>query len=373
MTRRRLGLLAAGLVLAALGGGALRGGIAPPEHRETLYVFGTLVEIVIHGRPQAEAARATADVAHLLETLHRDWHAWRPGEITALNAAIAAGRPAQVDARTAAVLRRGRELSCAAGGLFEPAIGALVGLWGFHQDAPPEGGPPDPAAVAALVAARPRMTDLRIEPLPEGGARVTAASRAPQLDFGGFAKGAALALAAEALRADGVEDAVLNAGGDVTVLGRGGSGPGAGRPWRVAIRDPFAWGAVASVEMRPGESLYTSGNYERFFEAAGVRFAHIIDPRTGRPAAEIASSTVLDTDAARADAAATALSVAGPEAWAQVAADMGVEAAMLIDGRGRVFATPAMMARMTPAGEGWPGPVAVVPLPPAATPVCPAP
>ncbi|MEM6677810.1 MAG: FAD:protein FMN transferase [Pseudomonadota bacterium] len=339
-----LGILAvAGVRLAETG----------TEVRETRFVFGTLVEIVIRGESAAAAREAAAEAGALLQTLHHDWHAWRPGHLGDLNAAIAAGRPAEIDARFAEVLREGRRLACASGGLFEPAIGGLVALWGFHDDTPPEGAPPSSAAIDALVAAEPRMAALSIE-----GTTARAENTALQLDLGGFAKGAALDLAGRALQARGIEDAVLNAGGDVNVLGSHSA-----RPWRIAIRDPFVWGAVAAVSLRPGEVLYTSGNYERYFEHGGTRFAHIIDPRTGYPVREIVSVSVLGTSGLRADAAATALSVAGREHFAATAAAMGVSAVLMIAEDGEIIATPAMMARLEPVGEALPAEITVTPLP----------
>lgn len=322
-------------------------------YRETLYVFGTLVEVEIRGVPRDKAMEGTAEVGRLLQDLHRDWHAWRPGALGDLNAAIAHGKPLTVDDRLAGVLREGQRLSCASEGLFDPAIGGLIGLWGFHADTPPQGAPPAPDAIAAYLSARPRMTDLTLD-----GPHVASANPAVQLDLGGFAKGAALDLAASRLRALGIENAVLNAGGDVNVMGTHGD-----RPWRVAIRDPFVWGAVGAVSLRPGEVLYTSGNYERFFEHDGTRFAHIIDPRTGYPVREIVSVSVLDTNGARADAAATALSVAGRADWARIAANMGVSAVLIITDTGVMLATPAMMARLDPAGDGFPETPQVVSLP----------
>lgn len=313
------------------------------SRRETLYVFGTLVEIEIYGEPPEKADRAIAEIAREFDRLHVDWHAWRPGgALGRLNAAIAAGRSLEVDPELAGLLRRGQTLAAASGELFEPAIGGLIAAWGFHEDEPPTGPAPSAAEIERWVRARPRMSDLVIE-----GTLVRSRNPMVRIDLGGFAKGAALDLAAARLRRLGVRNAVLNAGGDLNVLGAHGA-----RPWRVAIRDPFAWGAVAAIELRPGEALYTSGNYERYLEQDGERFSHIIDPRTGRPVREIVSASVLGADGALADAAATALSVAGPEGWLETARAMGVEAALLIDAEGVIRMTPAMAARASLLREG---------------------
>ncbi|MFD2175220.1 FAD:protein FMN transferase [Rhodobacter lacus] len=348
--------LAAALALA----GGVRALRPMPDVSESLYLFGTMVEIEIHGVDDATARAAIAAVDAHLETLHRDWHAWRPGELESLNAAIAAGAPFTVDAPMAAVLTQGRALACASDGLFDPAIGALVEAWGFHADTLPEGDPPPAAEIARLVAAHPRMTDLTIS-----GREVRSSNPAVQLDLGAYAKGAALDLAEADLRAAGITDAVLNAGGGVQVMGRHGA-----RPWRVAIRDPFAWGVVAALELQPGESLHTSGNYERYLEAGGLRFSHILDPRSGRPVTDIVSVSVLAQNGALADAAATALSVAGAKDWPRIAAQMGVENVLMITGAGEIFATPAMRARLAPVGGDFPAPVSLVDLPKVSAPRC---
>lgn len=365
MSARALWRLAALALAVSLVAGAVQWQrhAAPAPYRETLYLFGTLVEVETRGVAEGPARAAVAGVAAHLQRLHRDWHAWRPGELGRLNAAIAAGGSLTVDPALAAVLRRGRELSCASGGRFDPAIGAAIEAWGFHADTLPSGPPPSAARIAALRDARPQMRDLRID-----GTRISAGNPAIQLDLGAYAKGAALDLAMADLRAAGIRDAVLNAGGGVQVLGQ----PGA-RPWRVAIRDPFQWGVVAALSLRPGEALHTSGNYERFLQAGGVRLSHVLDPRSARPVQGIVSVSVLAETGLLADAASTALTVAGAEDWPQVAADMGVRAVLMITEDGRLMASPEMAARLEPVAGGFPAEIRVVALPGRAPrPGCPA-
>ncbi|WP_172329000.1 FAD:protein FMN transferase [Mangrovicoccus sp. HB161399] len=332
---RRL-LLPAGLALCLCLGLWARQALVPRIQSETLYVFGTLVEVEIEGVSDRRASEAMAALGQLFRRLHRDWHAWRPGELGRLNQAIARGDSFESSPGLAALLAEGQELSSESGGLFDPGIGAMIGLWGFHADLPPEGPPPPDAEIEALAARHPSIAVLQID-----GTRISSPNPAVQLDLGGFAKGAALDLAAEELRRRGISNAVLNAGGDVNVLGRKGA-----RPWRVAIRSPFDWGAVAALDVQPGEMVYTSGNYERFLDQDGIRFSHILDPRSGRPVQGIVSATVLARNGALADAAATALSVAGPAHWQDTARAMGIDAALLIDDRGRISMTPAMAARV---------------------------
>jgi len=92
--------------------------------------------------------------------------------------------------------------------------------------------------------------------------------------------------------------------------------------------------------------VLTSGNYERYREHDGVRYPHIIDPRDGLPVRHIASATVIDRDGGRADAAATALTVAGPNMWFRIAKKLKLKYVMLVDELGVVYMNPAMAKRV---------------------------
>lgn len=317
---------------------------SPPDRmvHEQIYIFGTLVDITVHGVPEATARQAISAVSEDFRWMHRDWHAWKPGgALVALNQAIAAGRSQQVPDNVLPLLLQARELAHSSEGLFNPAIGSLIALWGFHSDELPSGPPPSKAAIQALVQANPSMDDLIID-----GHTVSSRNPVVQLDFGGFAKGVAVDMAIQRLRSFGIENAIVNGGGDLRAIGDAG-----GRPWRIGIRHPQGHGVVASLETHVDESVFTSGNYERYHEYQGVRYPHIIDPRTGMPVQHIASSTVIHNDGAVADAAATALTVAGPDAWVRIARSMGLHEVMLVDENGTVYMTPKMAARIHFEGD----------------------
>ena len=307
-----------------------------PEYRETQYLFGTLVSFTIRGVEPAQAQAALAAVGEDFQRMHNDWHAWKPGELSRLNHQLPDGEFHAVSPFLLPLIEQASVLAAQSDDLFNPAIGQLVKLWGFHSDTLPSGTPPSKDVIQALVEKQPRMADIQID-----GERIRCRNPAVSLDFGGFAKGVALDLAMQRLRSMGIKNAIINAGGDLNVIGSHGD-----RPWKVGVRHPQGEGVLAAVELEDGEAIYTSGNYERYREHEGVSYSHIIDPRTGMPVRHVASVTVIDWVGARADAAATALSVAGPQDWDRIARQMGLKYVMLVDEQGRIYMNPAMAERI---------------------------
>ena len=310
------------------------------EYRASSYVFGTIVQVTVADADPARARRATGRVLEEFDRMHRELHAWKEGDLVALNQAIARGDPRiRTTPEIAMLIGQAQDLAAKSGDLFNPAIGKLVGLWSFHRDKP--GGPiPDASDIARLVAAHPRMDDLKVN-----GVEVTSANPAVQLDFGGYAKGYALDRAAELLRQDGIANALVNVGGNAMALGRRGT-----RAWRVGLDAPRGEGLLATLELNDGEAVGTSGDYRRYYEIDGKRYSHIIDPRTGYPVAGVESVTVLVPSGAGAgalsDAASKPIFIEGVNGWKQAAARMGVARAMLVDSGGVVHVTPELKARL---------------------------
>ncbi len=351
---------------------------SPQLHQREAFVFGTRVEVSVWGESADRAKQAMAAVLAEFDRLHRMLHAWQPSELTALNAAIARGeKEIAVSQELTFILADAAAIAARSDHLFNPAIGILVGLWGFHSD---EFKPvlPDAAALPAAVRAQPRMSDLEIEgelcpppgrpnagtvnnveprsgepasPLSSGrgvGGRcsVTSRNRAVQLDLGGYAKGYALDRAAAILRGQGIRNALINIGGNVMALGDKG-----GQPWRIGIQHPRAAAPLAVLELRDGEAVGTSGDYQRYFELDGRRYCHLLDPRSGRPAVGAQAVTVLVTPRERAgalsDAASKPLFIAGDREWRDLARRLDVSHALRIDADGVMHVTAAFRARLT--------------------------
>ncbi len=312
-------------------------------HRQQSYVFGTLVEVTVYGEPEDKARRVTDQVLRDFDEMHRTLHAWQPGTLERINGIMALARPdapakAALPPGLIPILRDAARLSELSEGLFNPAIGNLVRLWGFHSDTF-EPRLPDPKEIERLVKANPRMSDIHID-----GLMLTDANPAVRLDLGGYAKGYALDLAAAYLRSQGVQNALINIGGNIMALGDKG-----GTPWRVGIQHPRRAGALATLDLKDGEAIGTSGDYQRFFELGGKRYCHLIDPRTGWPADHAQAVTVIVHGAhagTLSDVASKPLFIGGPGQWPRLAAKMGIKEVLFVAADGSVEVTPDMRARL---------------------------
>ena len=307
-----------------------------PLHKTQLLTLGTLVSISIWDKDQELADKAVHRIEHSLTEIHRRWHAWQQSDLTQINQKLSDGQSAASEKDARELLRKAKDLAIRSDHLFNPAIGRLINLWGFHSDERLDGPPPSTNKIQALLNAKPLMTDLSFN-----ADEIYSSNPAVQLDLGGFAKGYAVDLAIAELRASGIKNAIVNAGGDLRAIGRHGN-----RAWRIGIRHPQQAGIIASLETQGDESVFTSGNYERFFSYEGKRYHHIIDPRSGYPADQTLSVTVLHNNAATADAAATALFVAGPQHWQRIARQMGIKHVMLIDNDMKIQITRALADRV---------------------------
>jgi thiamine biosynthesis lipoprotein len=166
--------------------------------------------------------------------------------------------------------------------------------------------------------------------------RVTKRNPGTRIDLGGIAKGYGLVEAAGAMRKRGVDSAVVDMGGDVYAIGRKGN-----ENWKVGIRNPRGGGIIGAAAAS-NLALVTSGDYERFFWGPDrERYCHIIDPRTGRPASEMASATVIMRDPLTAQGWSKVLFILGPEAFRFAEPAGGFEALVINDSL-RAFMTAGL-------------------------------
>jgi thiamine biosynthesis lipoprotein len=312
-----------------------------PVFHDQYLAFGTLIDLSLYGVDAATAAQVSDEIEQQFMRWHHDWHAWEPGKLTAINAGLATLQPVTADADMLPLLSEANRLARLSNNLYNPLIGKLIALWGFQGNPLPPGTRPDPSAISAWLQHAPTADDITIE-----GNRIRSRNSSAAYDLGGYAKGYALDRVVEMLHARGIDNAIINAGGNLRAIGRHGD-----RPWTIGIQNPRGKGLLASIQSDGNTSVLTSGDYERLFEVDGHRYHHILDPRTGYPATGTIAVTVVHENAALADAGSTALFVAGPDQWLEIAQRMGIDRALLVDSNGVIHMTPAMQAitRLDPA------------------------
>ncbi|MBP5511369.1 MAG: FAD:protein FMN transferase [Kiritimatiellae bacterium] len=201
------------------------------------------------------------------------------------------------------LLRSAFALCRESGGAFNPLLGPVMEAWGFNGADPVTTEPSAATLQAAL--ARAEWRDVTF-PVP-GGIRLPRAGL--KLDLGGIAKGSCVDAAYAALEKAAFRNVLIDLGGNLRAL----EGSAFGRDgWKTAVRDPFGKVSFAgSFLLRGGEAAASSGNYERFVVIKGVRYAHIMDGRTGRPVRGMAATTVVAPTAEEADGLSTVLFVLG--------------------------------------------------------------
>jgi thiamine biosynthesis lipoprotein len=260
--------------------------------------MGTIADIAVVHRDEPYA-QAAIDAA-IAELRHVD------GRMTRFNGSSEVGvanvkagsEPVRISRATALVLEEALRWAEASDGAFDPCLGRAMALWDVGVRAEPP-----PADQVRSLAGRSLYRSLELGELA-GGPAVLIADPDAAIDLGGIAKGYGVDRAVEALRSYGIYNGLVNVGGDLYALGVSEDGD----PWKIGIRDPDdPEGLVGTVEVSD-RAVATSGDYIQYFQYAGRRYHHMLDPATGEPRrAAMRSVTVMADDCISADAAGTAI------------------------------------------------------------------
>ena len=294
MTPKHIPLLMMTLVLAV-------SGCKESPHavtvKQSLEVMGTLAEVTVVAT-NSQTAQAAIEAAYTrLEDVNRLMSDYlNDSEIGRLNK-LPAGERLAVSSETFAVLKKAREISLLSGGAFDITCRPLVELW---KRAGKKNKLPDRAAIKKTLA-RVGFNKLQWD---EPTRNISFTVENMQIDLGGIAKGYALDLAAQALKKAGISSGLIDLGGDVLAIGSQADG----RTWRIGIQHPFQKGLIAKLALID-RTVATSGNQQRFFIIEGNKYSHIIDPRSGWPAVQATSVTVIAPHGITADTWATAFSI----------------------------------------------------------------
>ena len=279
----------------------------PVKHFEG-QAFGTTYSITCVANPDDKRPLPHAQIDSLLAELS---HTFSIFDTTSIIYRWNKGEDVKLNEDFLYVLRLSKTVSEATDGTFDCTVQPLVQLWGFGKDGVRHTvGEDTLATVREFVGFQ--LVDLQGDSILRKDPRV-------QLNFNAVAKGYAVDRVADWLAANGYADCLVEIGGEVAARGTKN-----GKPWKVGIQVPTqtADGARESFESLPlpdHRAVATSGNYRNYFEEDGVRYTHILDPRTGQPErTNLLSVTVVAPDCATADAYATAFMVLGYEKSAQI-------------------------------------------------------
>jgi thiamine biosynthesis lipoprotein len=265
--------------------------------------MGTSISLYFWTDNEVNAAKAAEAVFKEMKRIDGVMTTWTPdSEVSKINAA-AGDKPVVVSDETFAVIERAQDVAKRTRGIFDITVGAFRGLWKFDQDM--DGTLPDPAEVKkrlSLIGYRDLVLDAKKK-------SVFLRRKGMSITLGGIAKGYAVDKCVKLLHELGFVSFMVQAGGDMYISGKKGD-----KPWIVGIRDPR--GATVSTFASTAiedHSFSTSGDYERGFVKDGVRYHHILDPRTGQPSRASRSVTIKAKDAFTADAWSKVLFILGPK------------------------------------------------------------
>ncbi|MBO4872987.1 MAG: FAD:protein FMN transferase [Lachnospiraceae bacterium] len=294
---------------------------------QTLFpAMGTVNSILIYDPARKNAAE---EIRFFVRSLDRKLSVFRPdSEISRFNA-LDGGEWMTVGEDSFAIFRESIRCSRLTGGAFDVTAGPLSALW---REAIRSRRLPEETAVRKAG----QLVNYRDLGLKEEQRQVCLQKKEQSVDFGGIAKGYAADRAVRILREAGVKNALINFGGTVGVLGE---------PKMVGIQDPFRpTGEPFGVLTLQDSFAVTSGSYERGFARGGVRWHHIIDPRTGMPSdSGLRSVTLVGTRAAELDALSTAVFILGAEAALPLLQSRALEAVFITE-TGQVLVTPGLQS-----------------------------
>ncbi len=343
-SRRRLLLAIAGGVVGAIFGPILSGRAWGNSRMQTLtlgrLLMGTVVEIEANHPDLAVQRKAIeaglkrmTDVDRLMSTFRSD------SEVGLVNR-LAATRPVSVGEETFGVLTEAKDIALMSGGALDVTIYPLMELW---RRTTQRGRLPSTREIEAALSLIDH-SGLSIDPNKRS---VRLQQPGMGIDLGGIAKGYAVDVAAHTLKQRGVNSGLINAGGDLRVIGRNRDEG----IWRMGVRHPLTPSRLLLSVLVEDEAAATSGNYFRYFTVGKQRYGHLLHPQTGTPANSALSVTIIAKSAMRADGLATAAMIHGTDAMAFIQSVSGIEGIVINSlarhpGKVVVHTTPGLRGRV---------------------------
>ena len=298
MKRALLLLLLLLTLLAAWGGGP-----EPRTFQKTTLLMDTLVAITVVSDDEATANDAMDSAFDTVRDIEHAISFWTKDSEIAAMGRLAGVAPVKVSPITVELVEDSLLIADKAKGAFDPTVGPLMRLWDFKKQIMP---------TEAQIREKLPVVGYKMVAIDKAASTVFLKKKGMAFDTGGIAKGFGVDHAVETLKAKGIRAGLVTIGGEVRAFGTKPDGT----PWRVGIRNPRPKGkdddVMAVVELND-MAISTSGDYERFIMKDGVRYHHIMDPKTGHPARGFISVTMIAPRATLTDGYSTGIFVLGPK------------------------------------------------------------
>jgi FAD:protein FMN transferase len=291
-------------------------------------IMGTRIVVELWADNAIEGNAAIDAVLADMRRIDETMSTYKPAsEVSRVNAE-ASEHPVEISPELFRLLTTAVEYSRLTEGAFDITYASVGFMYDFRERVKPD---------AERIAAALPAINYRHLVLDTKNSTVAFARHGVRIDLGGIGKGHAVDSGIAILRSRGVEHALVTAGGDSRIIG-----DRFGKPWIVGIRHPDRQDEVIARIPLIDTAISTSGDYERYFDEAGVRYHHIIDPQTGKSASKVRSTTVLASTATRTDGLSKTAFVLGPQRALEIYNRLDDVDAILVTPTGEVLYTKGM-------------------------------
>jgi len=304
-------------------------------------IMGTSIRVELWHEEPAMGEAALDAVMEEMQRIDRAMSPFKPeSELSRINRE-AAKAPVPISKEMFELVARSVEFSKLSEGAFDITFASVGWLFDYRNGIKP---------TAEKIAAALPGIDYRHIQLDRRQRTIQFARDGVRIDLGGIAKGYAVDNCVALLKARGVKEALVIAGGDSRVLG-----DKRGRPWMIGIRDPRRKDTMVAMIPLVDAAISTSGDYERYFEADGVRYHHILDPRTGISPIGVRSVTIVGPDATTTEGISKSVFIMGPERGIRfVESLLGIDA-VIIDGDGNMHYSAGLRRESPQCTDGRTG------------------
>jgi thiamine biosynthesis lipoprotein len=317
-------------------------GCGDKEYSRVEFLMDTVWEVKVYHRNKTEAEEAIDGAIKEIRRIEQKMSCFLPtSEVSRINnealregskSSLLVGGWIPVSDELFSLLTEAVRVSDLSEGSFDITVYPLMKIWKFKGEGI---APPDKKEIEK----KKRLVNYKNMFIENG--KIKFAKRGMGIDLGGIAKGYAVDAAIKVLKEKNIKSAMVDAGGEMYVLGRK-----QGKPWRIGIRHPRKREGILGILDLEGKGISTSGDYERFFLFAGKRYHHILNPKTGYPADKCQSVTIVAKKATFADALSSGVFVLGPREGMDLIESLeGVEG-VIVDNEGEVSVSSGLVSKI---------------------------